>query len=98
MELKHEDFTKVAKLAKLTINAEHKQAFEEELGKILSLVAKLDEVDTAHVQPLAHPVDAKQRLRSDQVTATNERTLYQQNAPQVTAGLYIVPQVIETDE
>ena len=44
---------------------------------------------------MAHPLDAVQRLRPDVVTETDERDRYQQNAPSVADGLYLVPKVIE---
>jgi aspartyl-tRNA(Asn)/glutamyl-tRNA(Gln) amidotransferase subunit C len=36
-----------------------------------------------------------QRLREDKVTEADQRELFQSIAPQVEAGLYLVPQVIE---
>jgi aspartyl-tRNA(Asn)/glutamyl-tRNA(Gln) amidotransferase subunit C len=36
-----------------------------------------------------------QRLRPDAVTEQDHHELYQENAPRVTAGLYLVPKVIE---
>jgi aspartyl-tRNA(Asn)/glutamyl-tRNA(Gln) amidotransferase subunit C len=46
---------------------------------------------------MAHPLEGEvQRLRPDAVTSPNDRhEKYQQNAPQVDAGLYVVPRVIE---
>jgi aspartyl-tRNA(Asn)/glutamyl-tRNA(Gln) amidotransferase subunit C len=44
---------------------------------------------------MAHPLDAVQRLRPDAVTETDERDRYQENAPSVSDGLYLVPKVIE---
>jgi aspartyl-tRNA(Asn)/glutamyl-tRNA(Gln) amidotransferase subunit C len=52
-------------------------------------------VDTNNVQPLAHPLDSIQRLRPDNVSETDRRDHYQTLAPQVEAGLYLVPRVIE---
>jgi len=52
-------------------------------------------VDTRGVTPMAHPLDAQQRLRADEVTEINQREQLQANAPQVEAGLFLVPQVIE---
>ena len=37
----------------------------------------------------------RQRLRADGVTETDRHELYQRNAPQVEAALYLVPRVIE---
>ena len=45
--------------------------------------------------PLAHPLDAVQRLRADEVTETDQRERFQAHAPQTEAGLYLVPKVIE---
>ena len=45
---------------------------------------------------MSHPLPGlTQRLRADAVTESDERELYQRNAPQVAAGLYLVPKVIE---
>jgi aspartyl-tRNA(Asn)/glutamyl-tRNA(Gln) amidotransferase subunit C len=44
---------------------------------------------------MANPHDAIQRLREDTVTETNHRDEYQQIAPEVEDGLYLVPQVID---
>jgi aspartyl-tRNA(Asn)/glutamyl-tRNA(Gln) amidotransferase subunit C len=52
-------------------------------------------VDTAGVEPMAHPLDATQRLRADVVTEADQRKLYQSVAPAVEGGLYLVPKVIE---
>ena len=45
---------------------------------------------------MAHPlVGQRQRLRPDAVTDSDHHEKYQRNAPQVQAGLYVVPRVIE---
>jgi len=61
----------------------------------LDFVAQMSAVDTAGVSPMAHPMDAAQRLRPDTVTETDQRERFQSIAPQVEAGLYLVPKVIE---
>ncbi len=53
------------------------------------------EVDTAGVEPMAHPFDAGLRLRDDAVGEPNLRDKFQKLAPAVEAGLYLVPKVIE---
>jgi aspartyl-tRNA(Asn)/glutamyl-tRNA(Gln) amidotransferase subunit C len=44
---------------------------------------------------MAHPMEAGQRLRTDDITETDHREQFQSTAPQVEAGLYLVPKVIE---
>ena len=52
-------------------------------------------VDTSGVEPMSHGQDLILRLREDAVTEADQRTLFQSVAPQVEAGLYLVPKVIE---
>jgi len=44
---------------------------------------------------MSHAQDVTQRLRPDVVSETDQRALFQQNAPQVERGLYLVPPAIE---
>jgi aspartyl-tRNA(Asn)/glutamyl-tRNA(Gln) amidotransferase subunit C len=52
-------------------------------------------VDTSTIEPISHAQDLMQRLRPDIVTEIDQRELFQSIAPQVEAGLYLVPKVIE---
>jgi aspartyl-tRNA(Asn)/glutamyl-tRNA(Gln) amidotransferase subunit C len=70
-------------------------AYARNLSSILDLVAQMNAVDTRGVQPLAHPLAMTQRLRPDEATEPDQRALFQSIAPQVEAGLYLVPKVIE---
>ncbi|WP_240461277.1 Asp-tRNA(Asn)/Glu-tRNA(Gln) amidotransferase subunit GatC [Pseudomonas aeruginosa] len=67
----------------------------ETLNNILGLIDQMQAVDTSGVEPLAHPLEATQRLRPDAVTETDHRDAYQTIAPAVEEGLYLVPKVIE---
>lgn len=86
---------KVAHLARLAIPADKTASYVNKLSSILDLVAQLSAVNTTGVAPMAHPLDAVQRLRDDVVTETNHREAYQAVAPEVEDGLYLVPKVIE---
>lgn len=89
---------KIAYLAKLSIREEELPSIKKKLNRILNLVEKMDEIDTKNVEPLAHPLDESQPLREDQVTEINQRELFQKIAPEINAGLYIVPKVLENEE
>lgn len=95
MSLDRNDVQKIAHLARLAIRDQDIPRYAVELSNILELVEQMNQVDTGRVPPMAHPLDATQRLRPDVVTETNQRELFQDNAPQVEAGLYLVPKVIE---
>lgn len=95
MSFERSDVEKIAHLARLTIREEDIAAYVGNLSNILSLVDQLNAVDVKGVAPMAHPLDATQRLRQDDVTEINQREVFQSIAPQVEAGLYLVPKVIE---
>lgn len=95
MVLDASDVEKIAHLARLGINADDIPGYARNLTDILAFVEQLNNVDTTGVEPLAHPLDATQRLRADEVTETNNREHFQQAAPETESGLYLVPQVIE---
>jgi aspartyl-tRNA(Asn)/glutamyl-tRNA(Gln) amidotransferase subunit C len=96
MALTREQLASIAALARLDLTAAEIPVYQESLSSILNFVGALDAVDTASVAPMAHPLPGlTQRLRPDEVTETDHHEEYQENAPQVTAGLYLVPKVIE---
>ena len=95
MTISREDIEKVAVLARIRVDDEQVSALENDLGNILDLVDQLSAADTDAVEALAHPLDAVQRLRPDEVTETNQREAFQAIAPATENGLYLVPRVIE---
>ncbi|MCK7551495.1 MULTISPECIES: Asp-tRNA(Asn)/Glu-tRNA(Gln) amidotransferase subunit GatC [Marinobacter] len=95
MTISRKDIEKVAVLARIRVDEEQVSALEKDLGNILDLVDQLAAADTANVEPLAHPLDAVQRLRADEVTESNQREAFQAIAPATENGLYLVPRVIE---
>lgn len=98
MSLTKDDVKKIAHLARLNLPDEDIPQTTQELTAILNFIAHMNQQDTDHIEPLAHPLDLSQRLREDKVTEPNLRKKYQSIAPQVEAGLYLVPQVIEEAE
>jgi aspartyl-tRNA(Asn)/glutamyl-tRNA(Gln) amidotransferase subunit C len=68
---------------------------QQQLNGILAMVDRMQSVDTQGVEPMSHPQEAMQRLREDRVTERDERAAFQEIAPAVEDGLYLVPRVIE---
>lgn len=95
MTISRKDIEKIAVLARIRVDDEQISALEKDLGNILDLVNQLGAADTDQVEPMAHPLDAVQRLRPDVVTETNQREAFQATAPATDSGLYLVPRVIE---
>ncbi|MBB2896961.1 MULTISPECIES: Asp-tRNA(Asn)/Glu-tRNA(Gln) amidotransferase subunit GatC [Pseudomonas] len=95
MALERTDVEKIAHLARLGLDEADLAATTATLNDILGLVDQMQAVDTTGIAPLAHPLEATQRLRPDQATEGDRREAYQAIAPAVEAGLYLVPKVIE---
>jgi aspartyl-tRNA(Asn)/glutamyl-tRNA(Gln) amidotransferase subunit C len=97
MSFTQQDIEKIADLSRIGVTPEQTQELSKNLTEILDMVAKMNSADTEDIMPLAHPFDATQPLRTDQITETDQRELFQSLAPQVQSGLYIVPKVIDAE-
>lgn len=95
MSLTSEAVNRIAWLARLAIDTDKVDAYARDLSGILDFIEQMNAVDTAAVEPMAHPLDQAQRLRPDVVTEADQRAQFQAQAPAVEAGLYLVPKVIE---
>ena len=96
MVLTREQIASIAALARLELSPEEIPVYQDSLSKIIDFIGALNACETSDVTPMAHPLAGQsQRLRADAVTESDHREQYQANAPQVTAGLYLVPKVIE---
>lgn len=95
MAIDASEVKKVARLARLSIDDDALAATTATIGSILELVDRMQAVDTQGVEPLAHPLEAIQRLRADTVTEENQREQLQSCSPAVEDGLFLVPRVIE---
>lgn len=89
------DIAKLANLARIAVSEAEAGEVASRITEVLTLVDQLQAADTQGVSPMAHPLDATQRLRADQVTETNRREAFQAIAPATEDGLYLVPRVIE---
>ncbi len=95
MSLTTDDVKKIAHLARLGIDESDIESYAKDLSRMLDLMTQMSELNTDEVIPMAHPMDQVQRLRPDTVTEQDNREQFQAIAPQVEAGLYLVPKVIE---
>jgi aspartyl-tRNA(Asn)/glutamyl-tRNA(Gln) amidotransferase subunit C len=99
--LTEEEIKQIAHLARIQVSQTEVTEFNDSLNNIFGMIDQLQSVDTQGVEPMAHPSDAGQFLRADQVSETNQREAYQACAPRVSSqddgqeGLYLVPKVID---
>jgi aspartyl-tRNA(Asn)/glutamyl-tRNA(Gln) amidotransferase subunit C len=99
MALTAQDIARIAHLARLELKPEESERMLSQINGFFDIVEKMRAVDTAGVEPLAHPVAAVQdvqlRLREDTAAAAENREANMQSAPASERGLFLVPKVIE---
>lgn len=99
MSLSASDIARIASLARLQLASNESERMLSQINGFFDLVERMRSVDTAGIEPLAHPVaaieDITLRLRDDIVSEPDNREANQKSAPAVEAGLFLVPRVIE---
>ena len=93
MALSRSDVEKVAALARLDFEPAELETFTDQLGKIVSFVEQLSEVNTEGVEEMAHPLDVHSVLRSDTHCESLPRDKALQNAPNQDGEYFLVPPV-----
>jgi len=95
MALTLDDVQRAAHLARIAIDDAEAEAALAQLTRVFGLIEDMQAVDISGIAPMAHAQDLMLRLRADAVTEGDQRQLFQSVAPEVEAGLYLVPKVIE---
>jgi aspartyl-tRNA(Asn)/glutamyl-tRNA(Gln) amidotransferase subunit C len=95
MALTLADVQRVAHLARIEITPAEAAATLRKLSGIFGLIEEMQKIDTRGIEPMSHAQDVVLMPREDVVTETDRHALFQSVAPQVEAGLYLVPKVIE---
>jgi aspartyl-tRNA(Asn)/glutamyl-tRNA(Gln) amidotransferase subunit C len=95
MSLSDDQIRRLASLARIALKDEEVAEVGSRLNRILGLVDEMQAVDTSGIEPMAHALELVQRLRPDEVTEADRRSLYQSAAPAAADDLYLVPKVIE---
>ena len=95
MSLSAADVRRIARLSRLALDDTEAERMLGRLNEVFGLIERLQAVDTRGVEPMTHAQELPLRLRPDEVTEPDRRDEYQQAAPAVERGLYLVPRVIE---
>ena len=94
MSISRAEVEKVSLLARLLLSDDELDRMTSQLGEILGYVDLLSEVDTAHVEPMAHALDVANVFRDDVAQPSLERESALANAPHRDEECYLVPAVL----
>jgi aspartyl-tRNA(Asn)/glutamyl-tRNA(Gln) amidotransferase subunit C len=95
IKISDKDVAHVARLARLTLAPDDLKIMTVQMDAILGYVEKLNELDTAGVEPMAHAVPMSNAFRDDEIQPPIGIDRALQNAPAAAAGCFKVPKIIE---
>jgi len=94
-ELTQEQVRHVAKLARLNLSDEQARLFARQLDGILDYVEKLNQLDTADVEPTAHAAPLRNVFREDVARPGIGSEHVLANAPDAEPPFFRVPKVLD---
>ncbi|MGB8325877.1 MAG: Asp-tRNA(Asn)/Glu-tRNA(Gln) amidotransferase subunit GatC [Candidatus Acidiferrum sp.] len=99
MKITREDVLRVAQLAYLELSEAELETYRAQIDEILEYIGKLNELDTANVEPMAQVLTDDQTadatLREDVVVPCNAAEEVMKHAPDAEPPYFLVPKVIE---
>jgi aspartyl-tRNA(Asn)/glutamyl-tRNA(Gln) amidotransferase subunit C len=98
-----DDVRRVAELANLELTSEEEPRMQRDLNAILGHIARLNELDTKEIPPMAQVgemlggavLDRGETLRVDAVRPSVDRATVMASAPETDGRFFKVPKVIE---
>ena len=99
MKISREDVVRVAELAYLDLSEAELETYRAQIDEILEYIGKLNELDTANVEPMAQVLTGDQTrdetLREDVVVPCRVAEEVLKQAPDPEPPFFRVPKVIE---
>jgi len=87
--------TRIARLARIRIEADEVTRYQDELNVILGFVEQLNEVDVTNVEPMTSVTPMRLRRREDVVSDGGYAERIVANAPLSEDNFFMVPKVVE---
>ncbi|MCW1956612.1 Asp-tRNA(Asn)/Glu-tRNA(Gln) amidotransferase subunit GatC [uncultured Lentibacter sp.] len=95
MSIDKDTAAKVAKLARIRVEAADLPALAEEFNAVLGFIEQLGEVDVEGVEPMVSVTPMRLPRRVDEVTDGGQQAKVLANAPDAREGFFAVPKVVE---
>lgn len=95
MKITKEQVLHVAALARLKFTSEEEEMFRTQLGDIIDLADKLNDLDVENIKPTAQVLQIQNVYREDVRKDSYPREKILANAPEQSDGCYIVPKIVD---
>ncbi len=98
MKIDSSVINRVSELARLELSEQEKEEFSRQLSEIIEYVEKINQLDTASVDPADHIVPLSNVFREDSVHNSLPQKALEEIAPRFEDGHVVVPRIIEEME
>jgi aspartyl-tRNA(Asn)/glutamyl-tRNA(Gln) amidotransferase subunit C len=95
MEVTPQLIEKLGNLARLDIKPGEKEALRNDMQQMIGFIEKLNELDTAGIEPLIHLTEEINVLREDEIKGSVNREEALSNAALKNDSFFMVPKVIK---
>jgi aspartyl-tRNA(Asn)/glutamyl-tRNA(Gln) amidotransferase subunit C len=95
VRISKEDIEHISSLARLSLTEKEKELFGSQLSSVLDYMEKLNELNTADVEPTSHVLPLSNVMRDDIPGTSIPREDALMNAPDHTDKFFRVPKIIE---
>ena len=89
------DIDYISKLANLPLSNKEKTLFEKQLKDVLNYIAKLNEINTDKVEPIAHVANMANITRGDETSPSLSQDEALKNAPKTYNGFFEVDAIFD---
>jgi len=95
MSLTQSEIERLAQLARLELTAAEKAEFTRKLNQVLSWAAKLEQLDTTGIEPMAYVVPGVNVFRPDRTGPSIDLEKALANAPERKDNFFKVPKILD---
>jgi len=95
MSIDTDTAARVARLARIRVDAADLPALADEFNTILGFIDELAEVDVEDIEPMVSVTPMRLKRRDDSVTEGGMQARILSNAPDAREGFFAVPKVVE---
>lgn len=96
--ISRDDVAHVAQLARLDLTDDELDRFAGQLAAVLEHASDVASLDTAGVEPTAHPLSLVNVLRADVVTPSLDRAEVLAQAPATEDNRFMVPRILAEEQ
>lgn len=89
------DIEHVAKLARIALTPEEREAYARQLGDILEHAERVQAIATPDVPPTSHPLPMTNAFRPDEVRPSLDRAEVLEMAPDAVDVYFRVPRILD---